>query len=233
MLNSPPGSGISNPERAIESKIITKLFALLKSSNKFKKVFKGESINTKVIGEVLGWNRGTAPWALTVPDLILASDNYQKEPDDVFLLAIETKYFPRDASSSKKRWRQSFREIGQPLRDLLYGFDAVVLWHLFSEIVNDQDIEKYTSMCIEVVEKLKLPVVYFATKLTEQDQFAFFQPWQSQKMLPLPDGSYVAECLRNINTERNRSYHAKMNPLLQDEKVIRMRKAVKSVLRIP
>jgi hypothetical protein len=233
MPKSQSGSPAANTERAIESKIITKLFALLNSSGRFKKVFKGESIKSKGINELLDWNRTGAPWALSVPDLILASDNYHNAPDDVFLLAIETKYFPRDASSSKKQWRQSFREIGQPLRDLLYGFDAVVLWHLFSENADDRDVEKYTGMCAEVIEKLKLPVVYFATKLTAQSQFAFFQPWRSEKTLALLDGTYVAECLRNINTERNGSYRAKMNPLLEDEKVKRMRKAVKSVLRIP
>jgi hypothetical protein len=30
----------------------------------------------------------------------------------------------------QKQWRQGFREIGQPLRDLLHGFDAVVLIRL-------------------------------------------------------------------------------------------------------
>ena len=220
-------------ERAIEAKIITKLFTLLNSSGKFKKVFKGEAIRGKGIGEVLGWNGAGTPWALTVPDLIVASDNFYKTPDDVFLLAIETKYFPKGAASGKRHWRQSFREIGQPLRDLLYGFDAVVLWHLFSETIADDDIRKYTAMCGEVIEKLKLPVVYFATKLTKQNQFAFFQPWQSEKTLPLSRIDHVAECLLQIGRERGGSYRAKVNPLLIDEKVIGMRRAVKSVLHIP
>ena len=76
----------------------------------------------------------------------------------------------------KKQWRQSFLEIGQALRDLLYGFDAAVLWHLFAEGFSDEEIQKYTCMCAEVIEKLKLPIVYFATKLTEQDRFEFFKP---------------------------------------------------------
>lgn len=222
-----------NGERMIESKIITKLFALLSASGKFKKVFKGEAIKGKGIKEVLAWDGAGAPWALTVPDLIIASENFCKTPDDVFLLAIETKYFPRDAATSKKHWRQSFREIGQPLRDLLYGFDAAVLWHLFSETISEEGIRKYTGMCGEVIEKLKLPVVYFATVLTAQDQFAIFQPWRLEYTLPLSRIDYVADCLLQINRERGGSYSAKMNPLLVDEKVIGMRRAVKSVLRIP
>lgn len=218
---------------ATEAKIIAKLFALLKGSGKFKKVIKGESIKGKGIGEVLGWNEADVPWAMTVPDLILASSNFSKTPDDVFLLAIESKYFPRDAASNKPHWRQSFREIGQPLRDLLYGYDAAVLWHLFSEAVDDEHVGKYTDMCAQVIEKLKLPIVYFATKLTEQDQFAFFKPWRPEKTLLLSDVNYVAECLRQVNIERNGSYRAKINPLLQDKTVMAMRGAVKSVLRIP
>jgi hypothetical protein len=222
-----------NGERAIEAKIITKLFALLNGTSKFKTVFKGESIKRKGIGEVLTWDGTAAPWALTVPDLIVASENYHKTPDDVLLLAIETKYFPRDAGSSKSQWRQKFREIGQPLRDLLYGFDAAVLWHLFAEAIGNGEIAQYTGMCHEVIEKLRLPIVYFATKLTEHDRFEFFEPWRWTRTVPLPDVAYVADCLRNINIERRGSYRAKMNPLLEDEKVTRMRKAVKSVLRIP
>jgi hypothetical protein len=220
-------------ERAIEAKIIMKLFTSLMATGKFKRVFKGEAIKGKGIGEVLGWDSALTPWALTVPDLIVASENLVNSPDDVCLLAIETKYFPRDAASDKKRWRQSFREIGQPLRDLLYGFDAAVLWHLFSEAISDEDIRNYTGMCGEVIEKLKLPVIYFATVLTAQDQFAFFQPWRTEKTLPLSSVDYMAECLSRINFERNGSYRAKMNPLLFDKKVIGMRKAVKAVLRIP
>jgi len=220
-------------ERAIEAKIITDLLKLLSGTGRFKKVLRGEAIKGKAIGEIMGWNGAGPPWALTVPDLILAGDNFSQRPDDAFLLAVEIKYFPRGASSDKKHWRQSFREIGQPLRDLLYGFDAAVLWHLFSESNADDDIGKYVAMCGEVIDKLKLPVVYFKTKLTTHDRFAFFYPWRLENTSPLPDAAYVAGCLQQINNERDGSYRAKMNPLLMDEKVLGMRKAVKSVLRIP
>lgn len=219
-------------ERVIEAKIITDLLTLLNGTGRFKKVLKGEVIKRKTIGEMLSWNGAGLPWALTVPDLILAGDDFSKRPDDAFLLAVETKYFP-DAASDKKRWRHNFREIGQPLRDLLYGFNAAVLWHLFSDTIADDEIGKYSAMCGEVIEKLKLPVVYFATKLTSQKRFAFFYPWRLENSSPLPDAVYVADCLQQINNERDGSYRAKMNPLLMDEKTLGMRKAVKSALRIP
>lgn len=220
-------------ERTIEATIITKLFTLLKNSGKFKRVFKGEAIKGKGVGEVLEWSGVGTPWALTVRDLIVASDNFSKEPDGVLLLAIEIKYFPKGAASSRKQWQQNFREIGQPLRDLLYGFDAAVLWHLFSETVHDEDITKYSAMVSEVIEKLMLPVVYFATKFTAQSQFVFFRPWRSEKTLPLSSIDHLSECLLQIGREREGSYRERMNPLLADQKVIRMRAAVKSVLRIP
>lgn len=217
-------------ERTIETQVITKLFTLLDGTGKFKKVFRGESIQGKGIPTVLEWSRVRGPWALAVPDLIVASDNFDKAPDDVFLLAIEAKYFPRDAASSKSHWRQSFREIGQPLRDLLFGFDAAVLWHLFSETVPDGDAREYSAMCGELIEKLKLPIIYFATALTEQSQFGFFHPWRMEKTF---DANYVAGCIQQINNERNGSYRPKMNPLLQDQQVLGLRKALKATLKIP
>lgn len=218
-------------ERQIESRVITNLCKLLDGTGRFKKVVKGEAIKGKGIGEILGWHGMDAPWVTVTPDLILAFDNYRRVPDDVFLLAIETKYFPKDAAHSKKHWRQSFREIGQSLRDLLYGFDAVVLWHLFSEETSDGNVLPYAEMCDEVITKLKLPMIYFATQITRENKFKFFKPWAWGNSLPLSDVNYLAECLIHINLDQ--SYGAKLNPLLQDEKAIRMRRAIKSVLRIP
>lgn len=218
-------------ERHIETRAITNLCKLLDGTGRFKKVVKGEAIKGKGIGEILGWHGMDAPWVMATPDLILASDNYRKIPDDVFLLAIETKYFPKDAAQSKKHWRQSFREIGQSLRDLLYGFDAVVLWHLFSEEATDGNVMAYAEMCDEVITKLKLPMIYFATEITRENKFRFFKPWASGNSLPLSDVNYLAECLVRINLDQ--SYGAKLNPLLRDENAIRLRRAIKSVLRIP
>lgn len=218
-------------ERQIESRVITNLCKLLDGTGRFKKVVKGEAIKGKGIGEILGWHGMDAPWVTVTPDLILASENHRKVPDDVFLLAIETKYFPKDAAESKKRWRQSFREIGQSLRDLLYGFDAVVLWHLFSEETSDGNVLPYAEMCDEVITKLKLPMIYFATQMTQENKFRFFKPWACGNSLPLSDVNYLAECLVRIGLDQ--SYWVKLNPLLRDEKAIRIRRAIKSVLRIP
>ena len=218
-------------ERQIETRVITNLCKLLEGTGRFKKVVKGEAIKGKGIGEILGWHGIDAPWVTVTPDLIIASDNYRKIPDDVFLLAIETKYFPKDAAQSKKHWRQSFREIGQSLRDLLYGFDAVLLWHLFSEEAGDGNVTAYAEMCDEVITKLKLPMIYFATQMTRENKFRFFKPWALGNSAPPSDVNHLAEYLKQINLDQ--SYGAKWNPLLHDEKATRMRRAIKSVLRIP
>lgn len=38
-----------------------------------------------------------------------------------------------DAKRFEKNLRRAFREIGQPLRYYLYGFDSAILWHVFEE----------------------------------------------------------------------------------------------------
>ena len=74
-----------------------------------------------------------APSFMARPDIILIADDIRKVIDERLLVAIELKYFI-DFDNTRKlndRMREAFREIGQPLRYYLYGFDSAILWHVF------------------------------------------------------------------------------------------------------
>jgi hypothetical protein len=107
-----------------ESDIIGKLLGLFRKTDVVKKVSKGESLPKSAIKEVLEWYKSIAPSISVTPDLILIFEKNLKEPDEALLVAVECKYF---LSENKKQLRQVFREVGQPLRNLIFGYDLVIL----------------------------------------------------------------------------------------------------------
>lgn len=210
-------------ERKIETKIIDKLYKLLVQEKTSKRAFKGEMLKKTKFRGILDWYNADMPWALVTPDIILAYENYSK-PDDVFLVAIEIKYFPSDMPETKSHWRRSFREIGQPLRNLIFGFDVVILWHIFSEETRDENVKKYAEIYSEIINGLKLPFVYFATR-TIGDNFKFYQPWIFHNLQNI---EYVSRCINQNQVARNH-----INPLLENRKVVERRRAIKNALNIP
>ena len=76
-----------------------------------------------------------------------------------------------------------------------------------------------------MVEGFKLPVVYFATKLTENFKFEFYAPWELYSSAKV-DAHYLLTSMRNLCNE-------KRNPLLNKEEIERRKKILKLTLKIP
>jgi len=69
-----------------------------------------------------------APMIIAKPDIILVVRDYRRIVDELLLIAVELKYFRK---FEKKSWKGAYREVGQAPRYYVYGFDSVVLWHVF------------------------------------------------------------------------------------------------------
>lgn len=160
-----------------EAEITQRIYELISKAglSSLKRVSKGRTVTTKYFRDtVKGWFGREIPWPLVEPDLILVFEDMKKVVDDVMIVAIEIKYF-EEAKDLDKKLRQSFRELGQPLRNLIFGVDSVVLWHLFSPNVEEPKISNYTDVIEEVKTRLKLPLVYIATT-TPNQVFKVYKP---------------------------------------------------------
>lgn len=178
-----------------EADITREIYELLRRAHisSLKKICKGRSVTTSEFrNAVIGWYGREIPWPLVEPDLILVFEDYLKVVDETMIVAVEMKYF-EETRDLDKRLRQSFRELGQPLRNLVFGFDSVVLWHIFSPDIEVQKIESYANMVEEVITKLKLPVAYFATVVLNGD-FKIYKPLTIAKC----DAESLTIWLRNL-----------------------------------
>jgi len=156
------------------------------------------------------------------PDIVMIIEDYRKLTDEWLLVAIELKYFKK---INKKRWREAYREIGQALRYYVYGFDSAILWHVFDREIDNAAVRAYSNVVGEVIEKLKLPIAYFSTKIIDEGKFLVF------KLLELgspSDVRYIVNWMINYCRSNIR------NPLLPHNKeIVERREALKAVLRIP
>jgi hypothetical protein len=186
-----------------------------------KKVSKGRSVTTREFRDTIsGWYGRELPWPLVEPDLILVFEDLKRVVDDTMIVAIEIKYFEQ-SQDLHGRLRQSFRGLGQPLRNLIFGFDSVVLWHIFSpDIREEQVIQSYVDIIGEVIDRLKLPVVYLATAILN-GELKIYKPFSIQKY----DMRSLVSWLQNL-------CDSKRNPAMDREVEIR-RKSLKVALRIP
>lgn len=206
-----------------EQAIIAKLHELMKNADvsSLKGIYKGRAVTSSEFKEVVSkWHGRDLPWPLIEPDLVLIFEDFSKVIDNVLIVAIETKYF-EFSPQLDKRMREAFRQIGQPLRSHIFGFDSVILWHLFSKDLKEDIVRSYANVVNEVIEKLKLPVVYFATKIIEDD-FKIYKPLDIEHY----DISSVIQYLRKL-------CDSKRNPTLEDNEVRMRRSALKIALRIP
>jgi len=202
-----------------ETELAAKLYNLLKKSGvgSLKKVYKGRSVTSKEFKDVVSeWYGERIPWPLIEPDLILVFKDYRKVIDEVMIVAVELKCFQ---TSSDKRLRRAFREIGQPLRYYVFGFDSAVLWHVFEDVEEDV-IEDYTNIISEVIGKLKLPLIYVATKMVGNN-YKIYKPLNLEPQ----NIQYLVMYLRNLCDRMG-------NPIV-DEKIRRRRSALKVTLHIP
>jgi hypothetical protein len=165
---------------AIETKITNKLYQLIKSAEIYglRKIEKGSILKKKEFREIVEkWYARKILWPLIEPDLIFVFEDYlNKRGDRNLIAAVEIKFF-KLSKNLDKELRQAYREFGQPLRNLIYGFDSVCLWHVFDENISEGKIKDYTTLIWDTIERLKLPQSYFATTLSS-DKIKIFKPWE-------------------------------------------------------
>lgn len=208
----------------METKVARRLIELFRkeASHYVRRAERGDVPRNRRFVEVLNWYKSESPWILVTPDVILVFDDYSGQPADILIVAVELKFFSSERQVAKRRFRQAFREIGQPLRNLIFGFNAVVLWHIFEEHISDDTAKRFGNICREVISELKLPMVYFATRMRD-NAFKLYQPWEFGDY---NDINYIASSLRNLVGECR-------NPALETPSVAQRREAVKMALNIP
>jgi len=206
-----------------EVNITQRVYELVRSldMSSLKKVSKGRGVTTREFKDTIsGWYGRELPWPLVEPDLVLVFEDLKRVMDDTMIVAIEIKYFEQ-SQDLHGRLRQSFRELGQPLRNLIFGFDSVVLWNIFSpDIEEEQVIQSYVDMIGEVIDRLKLPVVYLATTILD-GELKIYKPFGIHKY----DMRSLVSWLKNL-------CDSKRNPAMDSEVEVR-RKSLKVALRIP
>jgi len=208
------GEGIKN-----ERELVRKLKALFEEqkSTGLKKIFIHTNLATKKFRDIWSeWWKGDIPPQLEV-DMIPVFEDI-KGPDRVLIIGIEVKFF-------KGKTKSFCDGLQQILSFGLFGFDSLVLWHIFSEKVENRSINAYVRPVKEIVEGFNLPIVYFATKLIETDKFEFFAPWEFYSSKTV-DANYLLVSLRNYCNE-------KRNLLLDQAKVEKRKKMLKILLKIP
>ena len=208
-----------------ERSLAKRLAETIKSCSQVKNIVLGSKIPKESYEDILSkYFNSYAPMFMPKPDIIIITEDYEKTIDEWLIIAIELKYFKREDKKYMKQWRNAYREFGQPLRYHICGFDSTVLWHVFERNINDNLIEAYSSIITEVIKRLKLPVVYFSTKITEEMKLLPFEPLKFDKPKDVCYIiSWIINCCRNIK-----------NPLLpQEEKILERRRALKVILKVP
>ena len=207
-----------------EAQVIDKLKKLINTSavTGLKKIEKGSVLKGKRFRETVEKYYGKKLlWPLIETDLIMIFEDNRKIIDGNLIVAVEIKYFqPKTNTDLDKQLRQAYRECGQPLRNLIYGFDSVILWHIFNEKVEDEKIKVYTNTVNETIKRLNLPMLYFVTKFSENN-FKFFQPWD----IDYNDVKYLVRSLESSCME-------KRNCLPKNE-IEEYRNAIKVAIGIP
>lgn len=206
-------------EELSEKEVVKKLknLSLEGKPHGLKKMFIHTNLATRRFHEIWSdWWKTAIPPRLEV-DMIPVFEEI-KELDKVFMVGIEVEFF-------KDKTKSFYDGLQQVVAFGLFGFDSLVLWHIFAAKLENKDIEEYTKPVKEIIEGFKLPVVYLATKLTEDFKFEFFAPWDlysSSKM----DIGYVFSSMRNLCNERR-------NPLLNKAEVEKRKRMLKVILKIP
>jgi hypothetical protein len=172
------------------------------------------------------WWKGRLPPKLEI-DLVLAFEDHSKLVDDALLLAVEAEYF-------KAGKRGNFYVgLDQVLAFAVFGFDGLVLWHLFRG-VERSTVESYSSAVREVLDGFSLPIVYFACELADD--------WKLKCIQPSAVEGDVVSTLRWMRNHFDDS--KRRNPLLFKDrlpayrpelahKIKQRRRTLKTVLGIP
>ena len=205
-----------NGEVRSERQLVRYLEELFKKDKPsfLRKIFIHTNLSTKRFRQVWSeWWQGEAPPRLEV-DMVPVFEDGEK----ILIPGIEVEYF-KDKSKNFTDGLQQVVSFGP------FGFDSLVLWHIFSEKMDNLDIEGYTRSMKEMVEGFNLPIVYFATKMVGEGRFEFFAPWKLYSSAGIEPG-HLLRLLRD-DCEKKR------NPLLGKENVEKARKMLKLMLKIP
>lgn len=200
-------------EKTGEKRLITRLRDLLweKKTSSLKKVYARVNLATKKFREIWSdwWEEEKLP-RMEVDLILVFLDSY-----DVHLVGIEVEFF-------REKRRSPYKGLEQALSFGLFGFDSLVLWHIFSPKLENKIIDSYVKPVKEIVEGLNLPLVYFATKM-ENNKFEFFTPRYSSIQY---GADYIIRTLE-------KSCKEKRNPLLYKSETKNRRKVLKTILKIP
>ncbi len=200
-------------EKIDEKKLINKLRDLLweKKSDNLKKIYTRVNLATKRFRDIWSdWWEEEIPPRMEV-DLIPVFSEFNK----VILPGIEIEFF-------KDKKRNPYKGLEQTLSFGLFGFDSLVLWHIFDPKLQNKTVDSYVKPIQEVIEGFNLPIVYIATKF-EEDKFEFFAPlYSSSKFEP----DYLLRYLENLCKN-------KQNPLISKEEIQKRRDVLKIILKIP
>jgi len=218
-----------------ERRVVTNVDGLLKEAKERNQISglkfhrRYTNLATKAFDDVWSrWWAGTPPPRLEV-DLILVFEDHLKLVDDALILAIEVEYF------SQKGSKNFFEGLQQAQAFAIFGFDGLVLWHLFEAGMKKEEIGSSVQATKEILDGFSLPIVYFACQISKNSKLKCYVPGTYSE--EGEDVSYLLSWMRNLCLQNR-------NPMLFPDKlpahrrelsneVRRRRRVIKTVLGIP
>jgi len=197
-----------------EKKLLDKLESMFeeKKPSILKKIFSKVNLATKQFRDIwLSWWEGELPPRQEVDLILVVADSI-----DVYLIGIEVEYF-------KTRKKNPYVGLEQAISFSLFGFNYLVLWHIFAPNLQNNTAESYVRPIRELVDGLNLPINYIATKIFEDETFEFFAPFSTSYRY---DARYLLSRLIELCRK-------KPNPLLYSSEVQQRRDVLKVILKIP
>jgi len=209
-------------EKALVRKL-SKLFMQIKPS-RIKGIRIHTNLGTKSFKDIWStWWESEIPPRLEV-DFIFICEDIKTMIDNSLLIAVETKFF-------KDKIKSPYEGLQQALSFGVFGFDSLVLWHIFSQDIKDENIKSSVRATAEVVNGFKLPIVYVATKINEDEEFRFFYPVE---LINWNKADYFLSYLLNLCMERrNPLLFEVMSSGLNFNEIRKRRNTLKVVLKVP
>lgn len=209
-----------------EGQFVDSVYSALQGYDSPKAVYKRVNLATKGFEDVWQvWWSGALPPRLEV-DLVLAFEDVHRDIDEALLVGVEVKYFRLD-KRGKITWN-FYEGLQQALAYALFGFDGISLWHAFHSDLPDETVRSYSQAMKRLIDELKLPVFYLATRLAPQGDMTrlqYFAPTSRDEAVGL---DHVARWMQHYFTGKETR-----NPMRQDHEVRRRRSSIKALLQIP
>lgn len=181
--------------------------------NFVKKIFTHFNLGTSKFEELWkDWWEKEMPPRMEVDMIFVFADS-----DGIIMPGVEVKYF--------REKEKFYYGIEQTMAYSLFGFDSIVLWHIFDGRMENHVIEGYVKAMAEIIKGFDLPFVYFATKIYEGMEFEFFSPRQFYSSQKLDIVSVLGRMKEKCKEASN--------PLLENDEVRKRKRVLKTILRIP